>query len=103
MNADKPSKLPKDLLQARNRFQTWRSQRPNDKGDLTKGQKSTADSETLWRFQPDGNWASGNYPLRVGLPLEDLAGNRPDRAFDAPTRQSGKIVEAILNLDCRVK
>ena len=28
MNADKPNKLPKDLLQARNRFQTWRIQRP---------------------------------------------------------------------------
>jgi len=27
MNADKPSNLPKDLLHARNRFQTWRSQR----------------------------------------------------------------------------
>ena len=27
MNADKPSKLPKDLLQARSRFQIWRSQR----------------------------------------------------------------------------
>jgi len=28
MNADEPRNLSKDLLQARNRFQTWRSQRP---------------------------------------------------------------------------
>lgn len=28
MNADEPRNLPKDLLQGRNRFQTWRSQRP---------------------------------------------------------------------------
>lgn len=28
MKADEPNNLPKNLLQARNQFQTWRSQRP---------------------------------------------------------------------------
>ena len=41
--------------------------------------------ETRWRFTPDQAWKPGDYALSVNLALEDLAGNRIDRPFDADT------------------
>lgn len=38
--------------------------------------------ETRWQFRPDKPWKAGTYELTVDLRLEDLAGNRIDRAFD---------------------
>jgi hypothetical protein len=35
-----------------------------------------------WRFTPASVWVGGAYRLRVSPELEDLAGNRPGRAFD---------------------
>jgi hypothetical protein len=44
--------------------------------------------ETQWHFTPDQPWKAGEYKLIVDLSLEDLAGNRIDRAFDVDTQQS---------------
>ena len=44
--------------------------------------------ETRWTFTPNESWRPGKYELKVDLALEDLAGNRIDRAFDVDTSQS---------------
>ena len=41
--------------------------------------------ETRWVFTPDQPWKAGPHHLRAGMTLEDLAGNRIDRAFDVDT------------------
>ena len=38
--------------------------------------------ETRWRFTPERPWKAGVHRLRVGTALEDVAGNKVDRAFD---------------------
>ena len=38
--------------------------------------------ETRWRFTPERPWKTGVHRLRVGTALEDVAGNKVDRAFD---------------------
>jgi len=38
--------------------------------------------ETQWRFTPREPWKSGDYQLIVDAVLEDVAGNRINRAFD---------------------
>jgi hypothetical protein len=38
--------------------------------------------ETRWRFTPRDRWTPGDYVLRVGTALEDLAGNKIGRAFE---------------------
>lgn len=52
-------------------------------GVAAPGRGDILDAETRWRFTPTKRWAAGSYRLRVGAELEDLAGNRPDRVFDA--------------------
>jgi hypothetical protein len=51
-------------------------------GRAVAGHKSVADRETLWRFEPEAAWASGDYRLVVGTELEDLAGNSVARPFE---------------------
>lgn len=75
----------------------------SDKGDLLKGKIAMQREETSWSFQPEVPWKPGNYQLRVGLTLEDLAGNRPDRAFDSLPKDAADKSEPILKLDFRVK
>ena len=58
------------------------------------GQVSVAAGETRWRFTPGGPWREGSYVLRVGAELEDLAGNRPSRLFDAVAAPGGPRPEA---------
>jgi hypothetical protein len=52
-------------------------------GGRVAGRVELADAETRWRFRPDAPWRPGEYRLHAGPDLEDLAGNRPDRLFDA--------------------
>ncbi len=43
--------------------------------------------ETVARFRPKDPWVPGQYRLKPGLDLEDPAGNRIDRTFDAGERE----------------
>jgi hypothetical protein len=38
--------------------------------------------ETRWSLKPEAAWKTGNYVLRIGTILADLAGNMIDRLFD---------------------
>jgi len=40
--------------------------------------------ETVARFRPFKSWQKGTYHLVPGADLEDSAGNRTNRVFDAP-------------------
>jgi len=75
----------------------------NDKGDPIKGKVTLGKNEASWEFLPESPWVSGNYHLKVGLTLEDLAGNRPDRAFDAPPGEGNPATSPLLRLDFRIK
>ena len=46
------------------------------------GEVSLCPDETCWRFVPGEPWRPGDYTLRVGTALEDLAGNKVGRVFD---------------------
>lgn len=48
------------------------------------GSAEASAGETLWRFKPKAPWRPGHYHLAIDPALEDPAGNRPDRLFDAP-------------------
>lgn len=72
-------------------------------GIRLKGTTETSENEMIWRFRPGVAWVPGNYQVRIGLTLEDLAGNRPDRIFDAPPKEGKENSEPILKLDFQVK
>jgi hypothetical protein len=46
------------------------------------GQISVEEFETLWRFTPIDPWQVGDYSLKIGTELEDLAGNSVARPFE---------------------
>ena len=52
-------------------------------GDGVRGLVEVADGGREWRFTPARAWAAGDYRLVVLSILEDLAGNRINRAFEA--------------------
>ncbi|MBI3207821.1 MAG: hypothetical protein HYZ37_02845 [Candidatus Solibacter usitatus] len=54
-------------------------------GAVVGGDAAVAKEETQWLFTPDQPWKAGSYKLRIGMTIEDLAGNRIDRAFDVDT------------------
>jgi hypothetical protein len=58
------------------------------------GRASVEAGEARWRFAPGEPWREGDYVLRVGGELEDLAGNRPTRLFDQPAAPGGRRREA---------
>jgi len=51
-------------------------------GDQIAGAISIANDETEWSFVPSLPWKRGSYRLSIDNTLEDVAGNRPGRAFD---------------------
>jgi hypothetical protein len=55
-------------------------------GSLIPGTVALADADRVWMFTPDRDWAPGQYTLRVGGALEDLAGNNIVRVFDVDRR-----------------
>ncbi|HYL04507.1 MAG TPA: hypothetical protein VE075_00600 [Thermoanaerobaculia bacterium] len=63
-------------------------------GRPVRGQASVAAGEVRWQFVPGEPWHEGDYVLRVGAELEDLAGNRPTRLFDDPAAPGGARREA---------
>ncbi len=52
------------------------------------GQIEVAEHERLWRFRPLAPWSPEEYRLHLGESLEDVAGNRLDRAFDTDLSRS---------------
>jgi hypothetical protein len=46
------------------------------------GQLKIGHGGATWRFTPAQPWKCGDYLIRVGAELEDLAGNRPTRLFE---------------------
>jgi hypothetical protein len=55
-------------------------------GSPIPGTVTLADADRVWTFTPDRDWAPGQYTLRVGGALEDLAGNNIVRVFDVDRR-----------------
>jgi hypothetical protein len=51
-------------------------------GDEITGAISIGRDETEWSFTPSTSWKRGSYRLSIDNTLEDVAGNRPGRAFD---------------------
>ena len=45
-----------------------------------------AEGDSTWSFTPSLPWLAGDYSLRVGGALEDLAGNNVVRVFDVDRR-----------------
>jgi hypothetical protein len=63
-------------------------------GQPVAGDSSVEAQETCWRFVPSAAWRSGDYMVRIGAQLEDLAGNRPTRLFDELAGPNGRRAEA---------
>ena len=58
-----------------------------DAGDKpVAGSIALAEGDSVWVFTPEGPWRAGDYAVRVGGALEDLAGNNIVRVFDVDRR-----------------
>lgn len=53
-----------------------------DRGHPLEGRVALRDKDREWTLTPDAAWRGGRHQLQVSPELEDLAGNRPGRAFD---------------------
>jgi hypothetical protein len=60
----------------------------SDAGEEVPGVASTSSNETRFSFTPTEPWSPGTYRLVVDPEIEDLAGNKPGRLFDAETGQA---------------
>ncbi|MBI4471109.1 MAG: hypothetical protein HY646_00475 [Acidobacteria bacterium] len=54
----------------------------DSRGNVLKGSIRIDREEMRWSFVPDVSWNAGDYSIRVGTILADLAGNMIDRLFD---------------------
>ena len=55
-------------------------------GERVPGAVALAEGDSTWTFTPAHPWLAGDYSLRVGGALEDLAGNNLVRVFDVDRR-----------------
>jgi len=55
-------------------------------GERVPGSVALAEGDNAWTFTPKLPWLAGDYSLRVGGALEDLAGNNVVRVFDVDRR-----------------
>ena len=55
-------------------------------GERVPGSVTLAEGDSTWSFTPALPWLAGDYSLRVGGALEDLAGNNLVRVFDVDRR-----------------
>ena len=55
-------------------------------GTPVPGSVALAEGDSVWTFTPGQPWVTGDYSLRVGGALEDLAGNNVVRVFDVDRR-----------------
>ncbi|MDO8793147.1 MAG: hypothetical protein Q7J25_00835 [Vicinamibacterales bacterium] len=62
-------------------------------GRQMEGAVAVDDAATRWRFTPATAWQPGTHQLRALSVLEDAAGNRVGRAFDADPRREGSVVD----------
>ena len=51
-------------------------------GSRVEGSVEIDRNETRWRFTPSSPWKPGNYSIRVGTVIADLAGNMVDHPFE---------------------
>ena len=63
-------------------------------GEAVEGEIDVADGEREWRFTPRSAWANGRYALRVGVELEDVAGNSLQRLFDLDLSRAERRTDA---------
>lgn len=54
----------------------------DDRGHPVAGRVSLRAEDREWTFTPQAPWTGGKHQLQVSRELEDVAGNRPGRAFD---------------------
>lgn len=64
----------------------------DERGTVIEGEIRVGPGDREWLFTPSGPWRSGRYQLRTSPELEDVAGNRPGRAFD---HEAGKMAGGI--------
>jgi hypothetical protein len=82
---DRSSPLEVDLDEALDRALLLRLVRvTNAAGAEVPGASSVSANETRFVFTPERPWSPGSYRLHVDSEIEDLAGNKPGRLFDAP-------------------
>lgn len=62
-------------------------------GRQLEGTVALDDAATRWAFTPASDWQAGAHQLRTLSVLEDPAGNRVGRAFDADPRREGSVVD----------
>jgi hypothetical protein len=83
------SSLEVDLDEALDRALLLRLIRvERDNGAEVPGASSTSSNETRFLFTPAVPWPPGAYRLVVDPEIEDLAGNKPGRLFDAEAGQA---------------
>ena len=58
----------------------------DDRGQPVLGSGALVANDSGWTFTPTAPWSGGEYALRVGGALEDLAGNNVARLFDVDRR-----------------
>ncbi len=51
-------------------------------GRTVEGEAILADAESRWEFTPKQTWSPGEYRLRIGTVIEDMAGNSIARPFE---------------------
>jgi hypothetical protein len=64
----------------------------DSRGTPVAGSVALAANDSAWVFTPASPWKAGEFTLRVGGPLEDIAGNNVARVFDVDrTRDSAGV------------
>ena len=63
------------------------------------GQVEVSADGMVWTFTPQRPWVAGSYRLAVPAELEDPAGNRPGRAFEAAASERGALPTIYLSFE----
>jgi hypothetical protein len=63
------------------------------RGALVPGSVELSGQDSVWNLTPHAAWAEGDYTLRVGGALEDLAGNNVARVFDVDRRTDSAAID----------
>jgi hypothetical protein len=76
----------------------------DDAGSIVRGQVSTTEEETAWRFTPREPWRAGTYRLAIATDLEDVAGNSVARPFevDATSNVTLRVTNETVSLPFRI-
>ena len=63
------------------------------RGAPVPGSVELSGQDSVWNLTPHAAWAEGDYTLRVGGALEDLAGNNVARLFDVDRRTDSAAID----------